>query len=152
MIASVSYREAWSKLAPPPVNQDLGGAYRDRELAFLQEKGWFPSAQLLLKTVIGLAELDLIAESEDRFSVAVENSQRVRLVLAFRDGAKPDHCVMVEKGQTDVVFDRAVGIIPIAKLFDDTGPQSYLGTLGFTAYCYRPGRPILTLIKTEQGV
>lgn len=151
MITSVSYREACEMLAPPPSKVEFAAAFRDREIAFLKEKGWWPSAQLLLKTVISLEELDSIIDSEERFKKAVENSQRVLLVLAFLDGAKPDHSVIWDRDFKDVVFDPARGEVPISKLFDDAGPQTYSGILGVTSYCYRPKEPIQTLIKTEEG-
>jgi hypothetical protein len=138
-------------LGPPPSKAEFAAAFRDREIAFLKEKGWWPSAQLLLKTVISLEELDSIIESEERFKKAVENSQRVLLILAFSDGAKPDHSVVWDRDFKDVVFDPSRGEVPISELFDEAGPQTYSGTLGFTSYCYRPKELIQTLIKTEEG-
>jgi hypothetical protein len=151
MIASVSYREAWEKLAPPPAKIELAAAYHNREIAFLNEKGWWPSAQLLLKTVISLEALDAIIDSEENFKKAVENSQRVRLVLAFSDGLKPDHSVIWDRDYKDVVFDPSRGEVPISDLFSNTGLQTYSGTLGLTAFCYQPRQAIQTLIKTEEG-
>jgi hypothetical protein len=152
MIASVSYREAWEKLAPPPAKVEFAAAYNNREIAFLNEKGWWPSAQLLLKTVISLEGLDAIIDSEERFRKAVENSQRVRLVLAFSDGSKPDHSVIWDRDCKDVVLDPSRGEVPIPNLFNDAGLQTYSGTLGLTAFRYQPGKPIQTLIKTEKDV
>lgn len=123
----------------------------NRELAFLNEKGWWPSAQLVLETVIDLNELDQIIDGEERFKIAVESSHRLRLVLAFADGTKPDHVTIWDRDRKDVVFDPALGVVPISKLFDDHGPQTYSGTLGFTAFRYQPGNPIQTLIKSEIG-
>lgn len=151
MIASVSYREAWVRLAPPPAKAEFASAYLNREMAFLKENGWWPSAQLLLNTVISLEELDSIIDSDEKFKKAVENSQRVRLVLAFSDGSKPDHSVIWDRDCKDVVFDPSCGEVPISKLFNDAGLQTYSGTLGLTAFCYQPGQPIQTLIKTEEG-
>ena len=83
---------------------------------------------------------------------AVDKSQRARIVLAFADGAKPDHSVVWDRDHGDVVFDPSRGVIQMSELFHDAGLQSYSGTLGMTAYCYQPGWPIQTLIKTEEGV
>ena len=149
MITSVSYHEVWDRLAPPPVKIEFADAYHNRERAFLQERGWWPSAQLLLETAISLEQLDSIIDSEERFKTTVENSQRLRLILAFSDGTKPDHVVIWDKDCKDVVFDPSSGEVPISKLFNDAGLQTYSGTLGFTAFCYQPGQPIQTLIKKE---
>ena len=94
MITSVSYHEVWDRLAPPPVKIEFADAYHNRERAFLQERGLWPSAQLLLETAISLEQLDSIIDSEERFKNTVENSQRLRLILAFSDGTKPDHVVI----------------------------------------------------------
>jgi hypothetical protein len=149
MIASVSYHEAWDRLAPPPVRTESASAYLERETTFLNEKGWWPSAQLLLKTAIRLEELDSIIDGEERFKNTVENSQRLRLILAFSDGTKPDHAVIWDKDCKDVVFDPSRGEVPISKLFSNAGLQTCSGTLGFTAFCYQPGQPIQALIKKE---
>jgi hypothetical protein len=114
MITSVSYREAWERLAPLPENTEFAAAYHVRETAFLQEKGWWPSAQLQLKTVIGLEELDIEIDRDEPFKNAVEKSQRVRLVLAFLDGTKPDHAVIWDRNHKDVVFDPVRGEVPIS--------------------------------------
>jgi len=151
MIASTSFQEAWGRLSPPPTNSVTAKTYLNRETTFLNEKGWWSSAQLLLKTVIGLDQLNSIIDSEDNFRHAVENSQRLRLILAFADGTKPDHSVIWDKGQKDVIFDPALGVVPISDIFVDNGLQTYSGTLGFTAFVYQPGVPIQTLIKTENG-
>jgi hypothetical protein len=151
MIASVSYREAWQRLAPPPADELSAGSYLRRETDFLNKKGWWPSAQLALKTVVGSEELDSIIESEARFNEAVENSHRLRLVLAFSDGTKPDHAVVWDREHKNVIFDPSRGVIPTSKLFEDAGLQTYSGTLGFTAFRYQPGQPIQALIKTEFG-
>jgi hypothetical protein len=151
MIASVSYEEACSRLAPPPSNLESACAYGLRETAFLNSQGWWASAQLALKTVVSLGDLDGMIESEERFKKAVEGSQRLRLILAFSDGSKPDHSVVWDKNYPDQIFDPSRGLIPIPALFEDVGPQSYSGSVGFTAFCFSPGKPIQALIKTEVG-
>ena len=151
MIVSVSYEEACANLAPPPTTLESASAYSERETRFLNAKGWWASAQLALKTVVSLEDLDAMIDSEDRFKETVEASQRLRLILAFSDGSKPDHSVVWDKSHPDQVFDPSRGQIPIATLFGDAGPQSYSGTLGFTAFSYQPGVPIQALIKTEAG-
>jgi hypothetical protein len=151
MIVSVSYEEACIRLAPPPSNLESACAYSLRETAFLNSKGWWASAQLALKTAVNLRDLDTMIESEERFKKAVEGSQRLRLILAFYDGSKPDHSVVWDKNCPDQIFDPSRGLIPISTLFEDAGPQSYSGALGFTAFCYCPGLPIQALIKTEVG-
>jgi hypothetical protein len=152
MIAGISYREAWERLAPPPVIVEHAAAYNDRERKLLNEIGWWASAQLVLKTVVSLEDMDGEIDREERFKVAVDKSQRARFVLAFADGAKPDHSVVWDRDYQDVVFDPTRGVIPLSDLFNDCGLQTYSGTLGFTAFCYQPGQPIQTLIKTEKGV
>ncbi len=117
----------------------------------MSEKGWWPSAQLLLKTVVSLEELDSIIDSDEQFRKAIENSQRVHIILAFADGVKPDHVVVWDRDHKDVVFDPARGVVPLAELFNAAGPQSYSGSLGLTAFCYQPGQPVRTLVKTEEG-
>ncbi len=151
MIAGVSYVEAWGRLAPPPSNAEPIAAYHQREMRFLNEKGWWASAQLLLKTVISLDEMDSIIDSEEIFKTVVENSQRVRILLAFADGTEPDHAVVWDKDHSDVVFDPARGVVPVSKLFNHAGLQSYSGTRGFIAFRYQPGKPIQTLVKSEEG-
>jgi hypothetical protein len=147
MIAGISYREAWERLAPPPANEEHTAAYTEREIHFLNEIGWWASAQLVLKTVVSLEDMDWVTDSEERFKDAVDKSQRARIVLAFADGAKPDHSVVWDRDHEDVVFDPARGVIPVSELFNDAGLQTYSGTLGFTAFCYQPGKPIQTLVK-----
>jgi len=151
MIVSVSYEEARANLAPPPSTVESAGAYSQRETAFLNAKGWWASAQLALKTLVSLEDLDAMIDSEERFKQAVEASQRLRLILAFSDGSKPDHSVVWDKSYPDQIFDPSRGQIPMSTLFEDDGPQSYSGTLGFTAFSYQPGLPIQALIKTEVG-
>ena len=149
MIVSVSYLEAWDRLAPPPVTEESASAYNEREMTFLNEKGWWASAQLILRTVIRFEQLDSIIDREERFKNSVENSQRLRLILTFSDGAKPDHAVIWDKDCKNLIFDPSLGEVPISELFNDAGLQTYSGILGFTAFCYRPGRPIQALIKKE---
>lgn len=152
MITGVSYGEAWERLAPPPSSLELVDAYHDRETVFLNERGWWPSAQLVLKTVVSFEEMDQIIESEARFKEAIEKSQRVRIVMAFADGTKPDHAVIWDRDNEGVVFDPSRGIVPISDLFSNAGPQTYSGSLGLTAFCYQPGKPIRTLVKKEEGL
>lgn len=110
MIASVSYREAWQRLAPPPTRIEFAAAYRDRELAFFSEKGWWPSAQFLLNTVVGLGELDSKIDADEKFKEASDRSQRIRLILAFPDGTKPDHYSVVwDRNFKDLIFDPSRG-------------------------------------------
>jgi hypothetical protein len=151
MIVAVSYEEACANLAPPPSTLESARAYSQRETAFLNTKGWWASAQLVLKTVVCLEDLDAMIATEERFKKTVESSQRLRLILAFSDGSKPDHSVAWDKSYPDQIFDPSRGQIPISTLFEDTGPQSYSGTLGFTAFSYQPGLPIQALIKTDVG-
>jgi hypothetical protein len=152
MIAGISYREACERLAPPPDKHEHAAAYNNREIALLNEIGWWASTQLLLKTVVSLENMDWIIDSEERFKDAVDKSQRARIFLAFADGAKPDHSVVWDRAHGDVVFDPSRGVIPMSELFNDAGLQSYSGTFGMTAFCYQPGQPIQTLIKTEESV
>ncbi len=152
MIAGISYREAWERLAPPPANDEHAVAYNARELKLLNEIGWWVSAQLLLKTVLSLEDMDWVIDSEEKFKDAVDKSQRARIFLAFADGAKPDHSVVWDRDHGDVVFDPTLGVIPMSELFNNAGLQTYSGTFGMTAFCYQPGQPIQTLIKTEVGV
>src|ERR1700733_10213845 len=104
MIVSVSYEEACANLAPPPSTLESACAYSQRETAFLNAKGWWASAQLALKTVVNLEDLDAMVDSEERFKKTVEASQRLRLILAFSDGSKPDHSVVWDKSYPDQIF------------------------------------------------
>lgn len=152
MIAGVSYGEAWHRLAPPPMSPELMAGYHERETRFLSEKGWWASAQLVLKTVVSLDNMDAITDAEERFKKVVDKSQRVRVVLAFADGAKPDHTVIWDRDHKTVVFDPSRGVVPIDELFNPAGLQSYSGVLGFTAFSYQPGQPTLALIKAGDGM
>lgn len=150
VIVSICYEEACTRLAPPPSNLESACAYSLRETAFLNSKGWWASAQLALKTAVTLTDLDAIIESEEPFKKAVEGSHRLRLILSFSDGSKPDHSVVWDKTHSDKIFDPSRGLIQISTLFDDVGPQSYSGSLGFTAFRYSPRQPVQALIKTEE--
>ena len=152
MISGVSYREACGRLAPPPSSTELCAAFLQRQLAFLKEKGWWPAAQIVLRTVISLEQLDSEIENDVPFKMAVEASQRILFVLAFADGSEPDHSVIWDRDFKDVVFDPGRGIIPVSELFAPSGLQSYSGIRGFTSFCYQPGVPIRTLIKAEFGI
>ncbi len=152
MIVGIGYSEAWERLSPPPSREENAAAYNVREREFFNEIGWWASAQLVLKTVISLENMDEIIDSEEIFRQTVEDSWRLRIYLAFPDGAKPDHSVVWDKDQREVVFDPSRGVIPVSDLFKDAGLQTYSGTLGFTAFCYQPGKPIQTLVKVENGI
>jgi hypothetical protein len=152
MIAGIGYSAAWKRLAPPPSIDEHAAAYNVREREFFNKIGWWASAQLLLKTVITLENMDEIIDSEETFKKAVDNSHRIRIFLAFADGAKPDHSVVLDRDHLDIVFDPARGKVPLSDLFHDAGLQTYSGTFGFTAFCYQPGKPIQTLIKVENGI
>jgi hypothetical protein len=151
MITGSPYLEALRRLWPPPVSPEVTAAYSERERAFLHEKGWWESAQLLLTTARDISQIDACIESEDRFQNTVEASQRLRLILAFADGSKPDHSAVWDRNYKNVVLDPARGIIRLTELFENVGAQSYSGVLGFTSFCFQPGQPIQTLIKTEAG-
>ena len=152
MIVGASYREALAHLSPPPSMPSLLEAYGEREERFFQERGWWASAQLLLKTLVDLDTVDAIIEEEKAFREAVEGSQRIRLVVVLPDGTKPDHVVIWDKDLQDRIYDPAVGVVPTSTLFDTVNPYGYKGSIGFTAFCFSPGKPIKTLIKTELGV
>jgi len=152
MIAGVSYAEAWQRLAPPPISPEVMAEYHERDRRFLNEKGWWPSAQLVLRTVVSADQMNAIIDGEEKFRTTVDNAQRVRIVLSFADGAKPDHTVIWDRDHKDVVFDPARSVVPVAELFNPAGLQSYSGALGFTAFCYDPRHPIQTLVKTENGI
>jgi hypothetical protein len=152
MIVGLSYREAWRLLSPPPASPEHAAAYTEREIKLFNEIGWWASAQLVLKTVVSLEDMDWVINGEERFKDAFDKSQRARIVLAFADGAKPDHSVVWDRDHGEVVFDPSRGVIQMSELFNDAGLQSYSGTLGMTAFCYQPGQPIQTLIKTEESV
>ncbi len=151
MIAGVTYEEAWSRLAPPPSTPATTVAYHKREADFLNEKGWWASSQVVLKTVVPLDHLLQVIRDDANVKQAFENAQRVRLVLAFADGAKPDHTVVGDKGNEEVVYDPSRGIVPVSELFNHAGLQSYSGTLGMTSFSYQPGQPIQAWIITEKG-
>ena len=125
--------------------------YNAREQAFLNERGWWTTSQFLLRTVINLGELKSEIERDSNVAKAVESAQRCRLILAFSDGTKPDHSVVWDRSNEDVVFDPARGVIPIPELFADVGLQSYSGTLGIMSYSFQPGQPTEAWIATEKG-
>ncbi len=151
MIAGATYDEAWSRLAPPPASASTASAYNQRETQFLNEKGWYASAQVALNTVVPLDQLMSVIHNDADVRQAFERAQRARLVLAFADGAKPDHTVVWDSGNEDVVYDPSRGIVRLSELFKNAGLQSYSGTLGMTSHSYQPGQPILAWIVTEQG-
>jgi hypothetical protein len=148
MIAGVSYHEAYGRLAPPPSEMGVVGAYHDRETAFLKEKDWWASAQLKFKDAANFERVCRIINKHERLTEIVENSQRVRLVLAFADGEKLNHAVVWDRKHKDEVFDPSRGVISILKLFNDAGRQSYSGVLEFTAFRYSPGQAIEPLCMT----
>jgi hypothetical protein len=84
-------------------------------------------------------------------SQAVQESQRVRILLAFSDGKKPDHSVIWDKDKENVVYDPALGVIPISQILKLSGEQSYAGTVGFMSFTFQPGKPIQTLISQEMS-
>jgi hypothetical protein len=151
MIAGATYDEAWSRLAPPPASPSTAAAYNQRETQFLNEKGWWASVQVALHTVVPLDDLMSVIRNDTNVRQAFERAQRVRLVLAFADGAKPDHTVVWDSGNEDVVYDPSRGIIRVSEIFNNAGLQSYGGTLGMTSFSYQPGQPILAWIITEEG-
>jgi hypothetical protein len=148
MITGVSYREAWERLAPSPTQQTLAD-YHARETSFLNEKGWWASSQIVLHTVVGLDGLDAVIDRDPRVKHAAENSHRLRLVMAFADGAKPDHTVVWDRNHKDVVFDPSRGVVHISGLFLPFGEQTYSGTLGMTSFTYQPGQPMQTWVIRE---
>ena len=151
MVAGVTYEEAWSRLAPPPSTPATTVAYHQRETQFLNEKGWYASSQVALNTIVLLGDLLHVIKNDANVSQAFEKAQRVRLVLAFADGAKPDHSVVWDSSNEEVVYDPSRGIVPLSELFNDSGLQSYSGTLGMTSFSYQPGEPIQAWIITEEG-
>ena len=151
MIAGVTYEEAWGPLAPPPATTVTYKTYHERETRFLNEMGWWAASQIVLKTVVDLGQLQQLIDEDDNIKRAFEQSQRVRLVVAFADGAKPDHTVVLDEENEELVFDPSRGIIPVDDLFKASGLQTYSGTLGMTSFTYQPGQPIQTWSKTEHG-
>jgi hypothetical protein len=151
MIAGVTYEEAWKALAPPPATPSTYIAYHERETRFLNEIGWWAASQIVLTTVIDLGHLRHLIDEDANIKSAFEQSQRVRLVVAFKDGAKPDHTVVLDHENEELVFDPSRGIVPIDGLFEPSDLQTYSGTLGMTSFTYQPGQPIQTWSKTEHG-
>lgn len=150
MIAGVTFNEAWTALAPPP-DPATYLAYHERETRFFNEKGWWAAAQIVLKTIIPLDHLYQLINEDANIKQAFEHSERMRLVVAFADGAKPDHAVVVDDENQKTVFDPSRGMISIDDLFKPSGLQTYSGTLGMTSFVYQPGQPIQTWTKTEHG-
>jgi hypothetical protein len=151
MIAGVTFDEAWRALAPSPATAATYIAYHERETRFLNEKGWWAASQIVLKTVIDLGHLRHLINEDANIKEAFDKSKRVRLVVAFADGAKPDHTVVLDEDHEELVYDPARGVFPIDDLFNPFGPQTYSGTLGMTSFVYQPGQPIQTWTKTEHG-
>lgn len=151
MIAGATYGEAWNALAPPPVTPATAVDYNDRETRFLNDRGWWASSEVVLTTVSTLEDLRCVIWRDVNLKKALDECQRVRLVVAFADGAKPDHTVVLDDDNDDLVFDPARGIFAEADLFKPFGLQSYSGTLGMTSYCYQPGQPIKAWISIEEG-
>jgi hypothetical protein len=149
MIASVSYSEVWEKLSPPPSVPENVDGYHTRETAFLKEKDWWPAAQFKLEAVANLDTFYSLVDSQDEvFRDAVVKSQRLRFILPFHDGTKPDHAVVWDRERGDVIFDPSRGIIALSDLLGHCGKQTYSGILGMTAFCYSPGQPMDTLVRT----
>ena len=149
MIADASYRETFEKIGILPTASAVN--FNAREKEFLNERGWWTTSQVLLKTVISLEELRSVIQRDSKVAKAVENARRCRLILAFSDGTKPDHSVVSDQSDENVVFDPARGVIPISELFADVGLQSYSGTLGIMSYSFQPGQPTEAWIITEEG-
>ena len=102
--------------------------------------------------MVDLNTVDAIIEEEEAFSEAVKGSQRIRLVVVLPDGIKPDHVVIWDKEHQDSIYDPAVGVVQTSTLFNTVNPDGYIGTIGFTAFCFSPRKPVKTLIKTEVGI
>ena len=149
MIASVSYIEAWERLAPPPATEQITFTYHDRESTFLIERGWWATAQLLLKTVVSLEEVESMIESEERFRKAVETSHRIRFVVAFLDGSKPDHSVIWDTTCPRTLSSTPPRISFYVIVIRRCWAANVFRYFGVDSVRYQPGRPIQTLIKTE---
>jgi SEC-C motif-containing protein len=151
MVAGTSYREAFAAIDIMSTSEESAAIYMPREGKFLNDRGWWVSAQLVLKTVVDLDTLDGLVARDAEISKAVENSHRLRLILAFRDGKKPDHSVIWDKDNKDVIYDPVSGVVPISQLLKLSGKQSYAGALGFMSFTFSPGKPIQALISQENG-
>jgi len=149
MVAGTSYRETLAAIGIMSTSEESAAIYMSREGKFFNDRGWWVSAQLVLKTIVDLDTLDAFIERDAKISEAVKNSHRLRIVLAFRDGKKPDHSVIWDKDSKDVVYDPVLGVVPISQLLKLSGEQSYLGALGFMSFTFSPGTPIQTLVSQE---
>jgi hypothetical protein len=151
MVAGISYRETLAAIGARPTSDESAAIYLTREGKFFNDRGWWVSAQLVLKTTVDLDALDALVERDVKMSKAVKNAQRLRVFLAFSDGKKPDHSVIWDKDNENVVYDPALGVIPISQLLRLPGEQSYAGTLGFMSFTFQPEKPIQTLISQEMS-
>jgi len=151
MVAGTSYRETLAAIGTLSTSEESAVIYMAREGKFLNDRGWWVSAQLVLKTVVDLETLHALIERDAKMSEAVKNSPRLRIFLAFPDGKKPDHSVIWDKDNKDVVFDPALGVLPTEQLFKLSGEQRYSGALGFMSFTFSPGMPIQTLIAQENS-
>jgi SEC-C motif len=116
MVAGTSYRETLEKIGIMPTSEESAAIYMSREGKFFNDRGWWVSAQLVLKTTVDLDTLDALIERDVKMSKAVKNSQRLRIFLAFSDGKKPDHSVIWDKDNKDVVYDPTLGVVPISHI------------------------------------
>jgi hypothetical protein len=149
MVVGASYQETLAAIGIMSTSDESAAIYMPREGKFLNDRGWWVSGQLVLKTVVDLDTLDALIDRDAKMSEAVKNSQRLRIFLAFSDGEKPDHSVIWDKDNKDVVYDPGLGVIPVSQLFNLSGEQSYAGALGFMSFTFSPGKPIQTLISQE---
>lgn len=149
MVAGTSYQETLAAIGSLSISEESAAIYMPREGKFLNDRGWWVSAQLVLKTVVDLDELDALIDRDAKISEAVKNSHRLRIFLAFPDGKKPDHSVIWDKDNKDVVYDPALGVVPISQILKLSGEQRYAGALGFMSFTFSPGKTIPTLISQE---
>jgi hypothetical protein len=149
MVAGTSYRESLAAIDIMSTSEESAAIYMPREGKFFNDRGWWVSAQLVLKTIVDLDTLDALIDRDAKISEAVKNSNRLRIFLGFRDGKKPDHSVIWDKDNKDVVYDPVLGVVPISQLLKLSGEQSYSGALGFMSFTFSPGSPIQTLISQE---
>ncbi len=149
MVVGASYRETLESIGIIPISEESAAIYITREGKFLNERGWWVSGQLVLKTTVGLDTLDALIERDAKMSKAVKDSHRMRIMLAFSDGKKPDHSVIWDKDNEKCVYDPALGVVSISQLLKFNGEQSYAGTVGFMSFTFQPCRPIQTLISQE---
>jgi hypothetical protein len=149
MVVGASYRETLAAIGIMSTSEESAAIYMPREGKFLNDRGWWVSGQLVLKTVVDLDTLDALIERDAKMSEAVKNSHRLRIFLAFSDGGKPDHSVIWDKDNKDLVYDPGLGVIPVSQLFKLSGEQSYAGALGFMSFTFSPGKAVPTLISQE---